>query len=111
MHRHELEPNLLLNVFISDPERKKERSDQGADEREIYVAGLSRFTTKADLEKIFSTVSHGPSGTLVMLKRFSQYGDLKDIRLALDDNGHARGYAFVEYGAPVSCLHIYRQTN
>ena len=103
MHGHELEPNLPINVFISDPERKKERTDQGADEKEIYVAGLSKFTTKADLEKIFSTVSHGSIITLVMLKRCPQYGNLRDIRLVLDDKGHAKGYAFVEYDVPVSC--------
>src|SRR5258705_11457442 len=106
MHGHELESNLPLNVFISDPERKKERSDQGADEKEIYVAGLSRFTNKADLEKIFATVSHGSSHTAVILKRIPQYGDLKDIRLALDDKGHAKGYAFVEYDLPVSFVVI-----
>jgi len=69
-----------LNVYISNPERKKERTDQDANEREIYVAGLSRFTTKADLEKLFGT-----------------YGPVKDVRIALDDNSHARGFAFVEF--------------
>lgn len=70
MHGHELEPNLPLNVFISDPGRRKERSDQAADEKEIYVAGLSKFTTKTDLENIFSAVSHCLSSTLVMSKAF-----------------------------------------
>lgn len=64
MHGYELQPDVPLNVFISDPERKKERSDQGANEKEIYVAGLSKFATTADLEKIFSTVSFGQSTTL-----------------------------------------------
>jgi hypothetical protein len=45
-----------MNVFISNPERKKERTDQDANEREVYVAGLSKFTTQADLEKLFKTV-------------------------------------------------------
>ena len=45
-----------MNVFISNPERKKERTDQDANEREVYVAGLSKFTTRADLEKLFKTV-------------------------------------------------------
>jgi hypothetical protein len=44
-------------VYISNPERKKERTDHDANEREVYVAGLSKFTTKADLEKLFATVS------------------------------------------------------
>ena len=45
-----------MNVFISNPERKKERTDQDANEKEVYVAGLSKFTTQADLEKLFKTV-------------------------------------------------------
>lgn len=57
LHGHELAPNLPLSVYISNPERKKERTDQDANEREVYVAGLSRFTTKADLEQLFGTVS------------------------------------------------------
>ena len=47
--------DLTLNVFISDPERKKQRTD--ADANEVYVAGLSKFVTKDDLEKLFKTVS------------------------------------------------------
>lgn len=56
LHGHELEPNQPMNVFISKPEWKKERTDQDANEREVYVAGLSKFTTQADLEKLFKTV-------------------------------------------------------
>ena len=33
---------------------------------------------------------------------FVQYGTLKDVRIALDDNGHAKGYAFVEYEEAVN---------
>jgi len=51
-----LEPNLPLNVYISNPERKKERTDQDFNEKEVYVAGLSKFTTKLDLEKLFFAV-------------------------------------------------------
>ena len=47
--------DLTLNVFISNPERRKERTD--ASDREVYVAGLSKFATKDDLEKLFKTVS------------------------------------------------------
>ncbi len=57
VHTQELEPGLFVNVYISNPERKKERTDHDANEREIYVAGLSRFTTRTDLEKVFQTVS------------------------------------------------------
>lgn len=56
LHGHEIEPNQPMSVLISNPERKKERTDQDANEREVYVAGLSKFTTQVDLEKLFKTV-------------------------------------------------------
>jgi hypothetical protein len=56
LHGRELESGLPLNVYISNPERKKERTDMDANERELYVAGLSKFTTKEDLENLFKTV-------------------------------------------------------
>jgi hypothetical protein len=46
-----------MSVLISNPERKKERTDADANEKEIYVAGLNKFTTKEDLMKLFKTVS------------------------------------------------------
>jgi hypothetical protein len=49
--------DLILNVLISNPERKKERTDADANDREVYVAGLSKFVSKGDLEKLFKTVS------------------------------------------------------
>ncbi|KIJ17712.1 hypothetical protein PAXINDRAFT_130029 [Paxillus involutus ATCC 200175] len=80
LHGRELEPNRTLSVYISNPGRKKERTDADANEREVYVAGLSRFTTKEDLEGVFS-----------------RYGPIKEIRLAEDKDGRARGFAFVEF--------------
>ena len=50
-----------LSVLISNPERKKDRTDVGADDREVHVAGLSKFVTKGDLQKLFETVSCFPS--------------------------------------------------
>ncbi|KAG6332455.1 hypothetical protein ID866_6633, partial [Astraeus odoratus] len=80
LHGREFEPERTLNVYISNPERKKERTDADADDRELYVAGLSKFTTKEDLEGLFST-----------------YGPLKAIRLAEDKSGQPKGFAFVEF--------------
>jgi hypothetical protein len=56
LHGQELDEGLTLNVFISNPERKKERTDADANAKEIYVAGLSKFATKEDLEIVFKTV-------------------------------------------------------
>lgn len=46
-----------MNVYISNPERRKERTDSGADDKEIYVAGLSKFTKEGDLRSLFSQAS------------------------------------------------------
>ncbi|KAI0278229.1 hypothetical protein BGY98DRAFT_1107507 [Russula aff. rugulosa BPL654] len=80
LHGRELEQGHSLNVYISNPERKKERTDADANAREVYVAGLSKFVTKEDLEKLFRT-----------------YGPVKDIRMALDADNHSKGFAFVEF--------------
>ena len=52
-----MEEGHKLSVLISNPERKKERTDSDANDREVYVAGLSKFVTKEDLEGLFKTVS------------------------------------------------------
>ncbi|KAL4073262.1 hypothetical protein V8B97DRAFT_1953447 [Scleroderma yunnanense] len=80
LHGREFEPERTLSVYISNPERKKERTDADANEREVYVAGLSKFTTREDLQQLFST-----------------YGPVKDIRLAQDQNGQLKGFAFIEF--------------
>jgi len=80
LHGREVESNFRLNVYISNPERKKERTDADANAREVYVAGLSKFVTKEDLEKLFRT-----------------YGPVREIRMALDADGHSKGFAFVEF--------------
>ncbi|KDQ62555.1 hypothetical protein JAAARDRAFT_121734 [Jaapia argillacea MUCL 33604] len=80
LNGQELEPGHRMNVYISNPERKKERTDADANAREIYVAGLSRFTTKDELEKLFKT-----------------YGPVKEVRLAQDQDGKSKGFAFVEF--------------
>ncbi|KAI0081583.1 hypothetical protein K474DRAFT_1703756 [Panus rudis PR-1116 ss-1] len=80
LHGRELEPGRRLSVLISNPERKKERTDSDANDREIYVAGLSKFVSKGDLEKLFST-----------------YGSIKEVRMDTDERGHSKGVAFVEF--------------
>lgn len=57
LHGKELESGFPISVLISDPGRKKERSDAHADARELYVNQLSKFMTDHDMEKVFSPVS------------------------------------------------------
>ncbi|KAB5593411.1 RNA-binding protein [Ceratobasidium theobromae] len=80
LYGKELAPGQPMSVYISNPERKKERTDAGADQREIYIAGLSKLSTRADLEQLFG-----------------QFGAIREIRLATDGEGNAKGYAFVEF--------------
>ena len=74
LHGRELEPGHRLNVYISNPERRKERTDADANAREVYVAGLSKFVTKDDLTKLFRTVC-----SLVM----SMFPSLTDVSMVL----------------------------
>lgn len=53
----------------------------------MYVAGLSKFTEKADLEKVFKT-----------------YGDVKEVRMVVDEKGHSKGFGFVEFETAVRCF-------
>lgn len=59
-----------MNVYLSNPERKKERTDASANDKEIYVAGLSKYTNRVDLEKLFKTVS--ATLTLTALRTHTQ---------------------------------------
>ena len=52
----DMEDGHKMSVYISNPERKKDRTDSDANDREIYVAGLSKLVTKEDLENLFKTV-------------------------------------------------------
>ncbi|KAI0769831.1 RNA-binding protein Prp24 [Fomes fomentarius] len=76
----DIEGGLKLSVYISNPERKKERTDSDANDREVYVAGLSKFATKEDLKGVFKT-----------------YGTVKDVRMIQDEKGLSKGFAFVEF--------------
>ncbi|KAK0201693.1 hypothetical protein DFS33DRAFT_1375245 [Desarmillaria ectypa] len=80
LHGKELEPHQSLSVLISNPERKKDRTDHDADNKEIYVAGLNKITSSDDLRQLFK-----------------QHGEVKDVRMATDQNGQCKGYAFIEY--------------
>jgi hypothetical protein len=57
LHGQELEAGLPLTVLISDPERKKKRTDANSELREVYVTGLSRFVAEKDVRRVFEPVS------------------------------------------------------
>ncbi|KAF8916956.1 hypothetical protein CPB85DRAFT_230169 [Mucidula mucida] len=94
LHEKELEAGFPLSVLISNPERKKGRTDQDADQREIHVAGLPRTTTSDDLRKIFK-----------------EYGTVQDVRLGTDKDGRCKGFAFVEFETPESASSALQANN
>ncbi|KAG8973011.1 Splicing factor [Tulasnella sp. 425] len=87
LNGRELEPDMALNVYISNPQRKKERTDANVEQREIYVAGLAKSTKQNELEELFG-----------------ECGPIKGVRLPLDDKGKAKGFAFVEFEHETSAL-------
>ncbi|KAG8854312.1 Splicing factor [Tulasnella sp. 330] len=76
----EVEQGMALSVAISNPERKKVRTDANIELREIYVAGLAKTTTQKDLETLFADC-----------------GAIKGVRVPLDDHGKTKGFGFVEF--------------
>ncbi|KAH9851597.1 RNA-binding protein Prp24 [Lenzites betulinus] len=82
MNGTDMQEGHKLSVYISNPERRKERTDSDANEREVYVAGLSKLVTKEDLETLFKT-----------------YGTVKDVRMIMDEKGRFKGFAFVEFAS------------
>ena len=58
-----LDQDRRLSVAISNPEKKKERTDADADQREVHVGGLSRSVGKGDLEALFGKVRDCPGRT------------------------------------------------
>ncbi|KNE89422.1 hypothetical protein PSTG_17121 [Puccinia striiformis f. sp. tritici PST-78] len=85
LHNLEVSPKQKMSVLISDPTRKQTRSDNHADDKEIYITCLSKFTKEEDLRKLFA-----------------QFGEIKGVRVVLDQAGHSKGFAFVEFEKEMS---------
>ena len=49
-----------MSVHISDPGRRKERTDAGS--KEIRVTGVTKSVKKVDLESLFAKVNPRPAG-------------------------------------------------
>lgn len=86
LHGRELEPGHALVAQISDPSRKKSRSDADANKRELYIANIGRSVKEQDLRKLFEA-----------------HGTLKGVRVPTDEQGLCKGFAFVEFEDEVRC--------
>ncbi len=56
LNRTDVGDDHKMSVYLSNPERRKERTDSDANDREVYVAGLNKIVTKQDLQTLFKTV-------------------------------------------------------
>lgn len=80
----EMEAGVKMHVLVSDPERRKERTDARTNLRELYITGLSRFAKESDLQRLFSRVRSrlavGGPGPLTSRTVRRDQGDQDDHR-------------------------------
>lgn len=59
-----------LQVKLSDPTRRQNRTDANANQKELFITGLPRYAKEADLHKLFETVGTSNScyDRLVLLR-------------------------------------------
>ncbi|CAO1613556.1 unnamed protein product [Jaminaea pallidilutea] len=84
LHQHKLDDETTLQVFLSDPSRRKQRTDANAAERELYITGVSRSATMEELRPIFEA-----------------HGTVEDLRIPTSSDGRIKGLAFVHYKTPL----------
>ena len=74
-----------LTVALSDPDRRKQRTDANSYEREVYITGVAPDYDEEELRALFD-----PHGTIVGLR----------VPRKADGSG-GRGIAFVDYSTPL----------
>ncbi len=73
-------PGRQLNVALSDPSRRKQRTDAQENAKELFVSGLPRNITESDLTTLFA-----------------DFGTIKGVRLLRNAEGGLRGIGFVDF--------------
>lgn len=83
-HGQETIPGQALQVLLSDPSRKKTRSDANADDKELYVSALPRSAQPEDIRKLFES-----------------HGQVEAFRMPTYPDGKYKGIAFIDYSTPL----------
>ena len=63
-----LENGFKLQVAISDPTVRKGRTDTDANQKELYVAGLSKFVKEFEIKRLFEPVRTVYSSSLLPME-------------------------------------------
>ncbi|TIB36113.1 hypothetical protein E3P84_01132 [Wallemia ichthyophaga] len=88
------EDNHSLSVAISDPSKRKSRSDDFVNGQEIFVRELGKKITEADLRQLFEP-----------------FGAIKQAKLGLRDDGSCKGFAHIEFEDSSSAQNALRMNN
>lgn len=79
-----------LQVLISDPNRRKTRSDAFNDEKELYVRGLQRGASEEDIRQLFGE-------------------GVQNVRLLRHPDGRPKGLAFVDMRTALDAQRVVAQ--
>ncbi|SPO40354.1 uncharacterized protein PSFLO_05836 [Pseudozyma flocculosa] len=91
-----LDEKCTLNVALSDPSRRKVRSDADANARELFVSGLPRFVAESEVRA-----------------HFEPFGRVEAARLpsAVDGKGGGKGVAFLDFASPLDATRAMKELN
>ncbi|WFD19009.1 Splicing factor [Malassezia caprae] len=83
-----------LQVLLSNPQHKKQRSDAHANEKELYMTGLPRSATIEDVRQFFAP-----------------HGDVAEVRVPARPDGKSRGIAFIQFHTALDARRAMQATN
>lgn len=94
LDKTEVAPGRMLNVALSDPSRRKQRTDAQENAKELFVSGFARNITEEELRVYFES-----------------YGTVKGVRLLRNAEGALRGIGFVDFESQLEAQRAMRELN
>ncbi len=83
-----------LNVALSDPSRRKQRTDAQENAKELFVSGFPRNITEEDFKRFFE-----------------EFGTITGVRLLRNAEGGLRGIGFVDFDKTLDAHRAMRELN
>lgn len=94
LDKSEVAPGRSLNVALSDPSRRKQRTDAHENAKELFVSGFPRNITEDELKTYFA-----------------DFGTVKGVRLLRNAEGWLRGIGFVDFEKVLDANRAMRELN